>query len=73
MHPSKPTRSDNLAEAPFDDARADLILESSDEVHFRIFQSFLSLASPVFTDMFNIPSPPSQKLDEIQVVRISEH
>jgi hypothetical protein len=42
-------------------------------MHFRIFQSILSLASPVFTDMFIMPSPSSQNPDEIQVVRLSEH
>jgi hypothetical protein len=63
-----------LAEAPFDDAKADLILQSSDNVHFRVFKLILSLASPVFTDMFSIPSPPSQSAhDEVQVVILSEH
>ncbi|KAH9993664.1 hypothetical protein BJV74DRAFT_832374 [Russula compacta] len=63
-----------LAEAPFDDARADLILQSSDRVYFRVFKIILSLASPIFADMISIPSPPSQKLhDEIQVVTVSEN
>ena len=66
--PSKPTP----AEAPFDDARADLILETCDGVHFRIFHNILSLASPIFNNMFSIPLPPSQKPDEVQVVRLSE-
>jgi hypothetical protein len=66
------------AEAPFDDAQADLILRSSDEVpvHFRVFKNILSLASPVFADMFSIPlpSPPPEKPhDEVQVVLLSEH
>ena len=62
-----------LAEAPFDDAQADLILQSSDEVQFRVFKNILSLTSPIFTDMFSIPSPPSQNPhDEIQVVPVSE-
>ena len=60
------------AEAPFDDARADLILETCDEVHFRIFHNILSLASPIVNNMFSIPLPPSQKPDEVQVVRLSE-
>jgi hypothetical protein len=63
-----------LAEAPFDDAKADLILQSSDKVHFRVFKVVLSLASPIFADMLSIPSPPSQDfLDEVQVVPLSEH
>ncbi|KAI0285939.1 hypothetical protein BGY98DRAFT_249262 [Russula aff. rugulosa BPL654] len=70
---SKPPNQFELAEAPFNDAQADLILRSSDEVpiHFRVFKNILSLASPVFADMFSIPSPssPSENPhDEVQVV-----
>jgi hypothetical protein len=68
---TKPT----LAQAPFDDARADLILQSSghEPVHFHVSKFILSMASPVFADMFGIPSPPaSQSRDEIQVVPLSE-
>ncbi|KAI0278252.1 hypothetical protein BC826DRAFT_894895, partial [Russula brevipes] len=58
---------------PFDDTRADLVLQSSDEVHFRVFKIILSLASPIFADMFSIPLPASQRShDEIQVVTLSE-
>lgn len=64
--------SEKLAAAPFDDARADLILQSSDEIHFRVFKLIISLASPIFTDMFRIPSPPSQNSHEVQVVSLSE-
>jgi BTB/POZ domain len=72
IEPAQPPEA--LAEAPFDDARADLILRSSDSVHFRVFKIILSLASPIFADMFSIPSPASpQSLDEIQVVPLSEH
>ena len=64
---------ENLADAPFDDKKADLILRSSDQVHFYVFKPILSLASPVFTDMFSLPSPPSQNShDEVQVVPLSE-
>lgn len=75
---SKPPEQLELAKSPFDDAKADLILRSSDEVpvHFRVFKIILSLASPIFADMFSIPSPspPSEKLhDEVQVVPLSEH
>ena len=61
MPPSKSTHSEELAKAPFDDLQADLILQSSDKVHFRVFKPILSIASPIFKDMFSIPSPPSQK------------
>jgi hypothetical protein len=74
MPPSEPTHPENLAKAPFDDAKADLILESSDKVHFRVFKIILSLASQMFAGMFSLPSPPSQNsLDEVQVVPLSEH
>jgi hypothetical protein len=69
-----PPPPEELAEAPFDNARADLILQSSDEIHFRVHKNILSLASPVFADMFSLPSPSSQKPhDEVQVVTLSEH
>ncbi|KAH9967372.1 hypothetical protein BC827DRAFT_1353218 [Russula dissimulans] len=66
--------SDTLAQAPFNDERADLILRSSDEqpVHFHVFKSILSVASPIFADMFSIPLPASQKSNEVQVVPLSE-
>jgi len=70
--PSKP--EEKLAPAPFNDARADLILQSNDEVpvHFRISKFILSIASPVFADMLSIPLPTSQKTHEIQVVSLPE-
>jgi len=70
--PSKP--EEKLAPAPFNDERADLILQSNDEVpvHFRIFKFILSIASPVFADMLTIPLPESQKTHEIQVVALPE-
>jgi hypothetical protein len=66
------------AQAPFDDSRADLILQSSggkEPVQFRVSKFILSLASPIFADMFTIPSPPASSqnpCDEIQVVHLSE-
>lgn len=73
MDSSKTPRPEKMAEAPFDNPQADLILRSSDEVHFRVIKGILSIASPVFADMFSIPLPPSEKKnDEIQVVSLSE-
>ena len=73
----EPSEQLKLAGAPFNNAQADLILRSSDEVpvHFRVFKLILSLASPVFADMFNIALPPPSETphDEIQVVPLSEH
>jgi BTB/POZ domain len=66
-----------LAEAPFDNAGADLILQSSDEVHFHVFKNIISIASPVFAVMFSLPLPPSGKqlrdASGVQVVSLSEH
>jgi hypothetical protein len=64
-----------VAQAPFDDARADLILQSSEKepVHFRVSKFILSMASPIFADMLSIPSPASQSShDQVQVVTLSE-
>src|SRR5258708_1308282 len=70
----QPEPREQLAEAPFDDTWADLILQSSDKVQFRVFKNIFYLASPVFADMFSIPSPPSEKPhDDAQVVPLSEH
>ncbi|KAI0041938.1 hypothetical protein FA95DRAFT_1500744, partial [Auriscalpium vulgare] len=45
------------ADPPFNDVRADIILRSSDNVHFRVSRFILSIASPVFADMFNLGKP----------------
>ena len=65
------------AEAPFNDRKADMILRSSDNVDFRTFKVLLSLASPVFEDMFDLPQPgPDMNgegmKDGLPVVSISE-
>ena len=45
------------AAAPFDHVKADIILRSSDNIDFRVFKLFLSLASPFFETLFDIPQP----------------
>ncbi|KAA1477499.1 hypothetical protein DENSPDRAFT_754241, partial [Dentipellis sp. KUC8613] len=42
---------------PFDAPDADLILRSAQSVDFRTHKVILSLASPVFRDMFSVPQP----------------
>ena len=42
---------------PFDDADADTILRSVDDLDFRVYRVILSKASPVFRDMFTFPHP----------------
>jgi hypothetical protein len=52
------------APAPFDHAKADIILRSSDNIDFRVFKLFLSLASPSFETLFDIPQPVEEKGDQ---------
>jgi len=65
------------AEAPFNDSKADVILCSSDGVDFRTFKVLLSLASPAFESMFNLPQPSpeldsDEMEDDLAVVHMSE-
>lgn len=52
------------AEPPFDDAKADIILRASDNVDFRVFKTILSLASPLFKDMFSLPQPSTDEVPQ---------
>ncbi|PBK99746.1 hypothetical protein ARMGADRAFT_878807, partial [Armillaria gallica] len=56
----------------FNDMGADLILRSSEGVHFYVHKPLLSLASPVFRDMFNIGQTPLTFQGGIPVVQMSE-
>ncbi|KAG9047668.1 hypothetical protein FS837_001744 [Tulasnella sp. UAMH 9824] len=60
--------------APFHaDGRGDVILRSSDGVHYKALKAILALASPVFDDMFEIPQgPDAQRSGEIPVIDVSE-
>lgn len=65
------------ATAPFDHEKADIILRSSDNVHFRVFKLFLSLASPFFETLFEIPQPAEENEDQevkdgLAVVTVTE-
>jgi len=54
-----------VAPAPFNDQTADIIIISSDNVHFYVHKLLLSLVSPVFQTMFSLPSHDNQ-LQETQ-------
>jgi BTB/POZ domain len=41
--------------APFNDADADIILRSADQVDFRVYKIILAKASSIFADMFSLP------------------
>ena len=56
--------STTYAATPFDHAKADIILRSSDNIDFRIFKLFLSLASPFFGALFDIPRPIEENGDQ---------
>jgi hypothetical protein len=65
------------AKAPFDNPDAELIIRSSDNVDFRVFKSFLSVASSVFKDMFALPQGPvgvtdQEMRDGLPVIQITE-
>ncbi|KAI0794421.1 hypothetical protein C8Q74DRAFT_1326886 [Fomes fomentarius] len=45
------------APSPFDQDSADVILRSSDGVHFRVHSVILAQASPFFRTMFTLPQP----------------
>eukprot|EP00920_Eleutheroschizon_duboscqi_P033036 GHVT01079685.1.p1 GENE.GHVT01079685.1~~GHVT01079685.1.p1 ORF type:complete len:333 (+),score=19.08 GHVT01079685.1:328-1326(+) len=47
------------AKAPFNDLGGDILVRSCDHVQFRVHKFLLSLASPIFEDMFSIPLPPA--------------
>ncbi|KAJ6632316.1 hypothetical protein B0H10DRAFT_11862 [Mycena sp. CBHHK59/15] len=60
MSDTKPAESNPsvfVPQPPFDDLGADVILRSSDGVDFHVYRVVLSLASPVFRDMFKLPQP----------------
>ncbi|KAG2108050.1 uncharacterized protein F5147DRAFT_181378 [Suillus discolor] len=52
------------ASVPFDHAKADVILRSADGVEFRVFRLFLSLASPFFETLFDLPQAPDGASDQ---------
>ncbi|KAJ3544090.1 hypothetical protein NM688_g5782 [Phlebia brevispora] len=67
------------AKAPFDDSDADIVLQTSDNVTFRIHSLLLSKVSSVFRDMLTVPHPPAtsdtsnpEYVDGMPVVRVTE-
>ena len=58
------SRDFSIAAAPFDHVKADIILRSSDNINFYVFKLFLSLASPFFETLFEIPQPAEANKDQ---------
>ena len=53
---------------------ANFIIQSSDNVNFRVHKSVLALASPFFKDLLSLPQPSdSETIDELPVVQLSEN
>ena len=57
---------------PFDDAKADVVLQSCDGVEFHVFRSILTQASPFFDGMFALPQPESDTIASPPIVPVAE-
>ena len=62
-----PEPSVRKAAFPFDEGDADATLRTSDNVEFGVHRVILSLASPIFKDMFSMPQPQTGGSDPIPV------
>jgi len=55
-----------IADHPFNDKNtSDVILQTTDGVHFYVNKIILSLSSGVFSEMFTLPSPQEQSLNDV--------
>ena len=52
---------------------ADVILRASGGKEFHAHKIILSLASPVFRDMFSVPQPPSTESSQLPIVDVNDH
>ncbi|KAI5992385.1 hypothetical protein F5J12DRAFT_897285 [Pisolithus orientalis] len=59
--------SPTVALPPFDHEKADVILRSSDGADFRVFRLFLSLASPFFETLFDLPQPSEETNTDMEI------
>ena len=75
-HPNSEPRgsaSPRSGNGHLDPPHADVIIQSSDLVTFRVNKVTLSVSSPFFADMFSLPQPSeSETIDGLPVVRLSE-
>lgn len=67
--------TEKVAPYPFDDKSADLVLRSSDKVHFYVYKAILSYASGFFRDLFSLGQSPVEdtKPDSAPILDIAEH
>ncbi|KAK7687826.1 hypothetical protein QCA50_009045 [Cerrena zonata] len=47
-----------IAQAPFDDTEANIVLRTSDNIDFYVYRDILKVASPFFRALFSLPHPP---------------
>ena len=58
---------------PLDLPDASIIIQSSNQINFRVHKSVLAMNSPFFKDMLSLPQPPNDELiDGLPVVKLSE-
>jgi len=70
---SRESASSSLKYGYFEPPHADVIVQSSDLVNFRVNKVVLSVSSPFFADMFSLPQPSdSELIDGLPVIRLSE-
>ncbi|KAF9003676.1 hypothetical protein BDQ17DRAFT_1326051 [Cyathus striatus] len=59
--------------APFkDNSTSDITLVSSDKIHFHVHKIILSLASPLFNDMFTLPQPSPSSPSSSPTIQLTE-
>jgi BTB/POZ domain len=62
-----------LNSEPLDVPDANVVIQSSDFVHFRVHKPVLAMASPVFKDLFSLHQPSdSESVDGLPVVQLTE-
>jgi hypothetical protein len=58
---------------PFHVPDANIVIRSSDLVNFRVHNSVLAMASPIFKDTLSLPQPSDGEIvDGLPMIRISE-
>jgi hypothetical protein len=62
----------STAQAPFDNPDCDIILRSTDAVDFHVFKLILSLASPLFKDMFTLPQGLQSDMSSVPIIPVAE-
>jgi len=71
--PQTKVNSDTSVSEVLDVPDANVIIQSSDLINFRVHKSVLAMASPVFKDLFSLSQPSgSESIDGLPVVKLTE-